>query len=111
MLLGHWEGRYGIFMDRNIWGTNQFPASPTPNDWHVFCGTNTASLSLLDGTNVAIATVGTTPNAETVVINPSSGLVTSEPSDWEVAEVLTWSRSLSVSEMTAATTWLQVCVC
>jgi len=77
----------------------------TDTDWLVMCGTNNGMRSYVDGINIAN---GDRQGAiDTQNINIQINGYATEQSDWAVAEIITWSRSLSDVEMVSASKYLQ----
>ena len=78
-------------------------------DWLIMCGSNGVELQLVDGiqprTNRAVRSGG--EGNQSLVINaPQSYLNPPQPSDWGVAEVITWDRVLTHEEMNGVMDYL-----
>ena len=98
-LHGHWKGRRGV-AHYDGWVTSK-DSRGTKMDWLVMCGTNKGQRAYVDGVNVATADRNGESGNKHLGINyaPNGGCCDGERSDWAVAEVITWDRSLSDDEM------------
>ena len=101
---GHDQGQAGVARYADQWNTGAVsPLSSLNSNWLVLCGQNAApNLFLANGRSVGV-TAGGIGNGETLRINPIGG---TEGSDFNVAEVVTWSRALTTSEMKGASQYL-----
>ena len=83
----------------------------TIDDWLVMCGTNSGRRAYADGVNVATNDLRGNSGHKHLGINiPPNGGLHEDPSDWRVAEVITWSRSLTGAEMKRVTEYLESAV-
>jgi len=106
VLHGHWNARRGVAHYEG-WVT------PSENrgvvdDWLVMCGTNNGQRAYVDGVNIATADrSGASGNKYLGINYAKDACCPNEVSDWAVAEVMTWTRSLSADEMLQVTRYLQ----
>ena len=106
-LHGHWNGRRGVaHYDRWVMDSQ---SRGTLTDWLVMCGTNKGQRAYVDGVNVATADRNGASGNKHLGINyaPNGGCCDGERSDWAVAEVITWDRSLSDDEMKQVSAYLE----
>ena len=119
-LHSHWGGYPGV-MHYSTWVTNLNSGEYPREDWIVACGTNNGRRHYVNGCN---KNQGYDPNGNSALklgihlnINANSYCSGScsgcsnmccygETSDYAVAEVITWSRSLSDEEFKLADAWL-----
>ena len=100
-LHGHWNGGAGI-AHYDGWVGASSNQMKNKDDWVIMCGTSNAVL--LHGKKVGTRGSNVAGN-QNVVIN--AGAQSGEKSDWAVAEIITWDRKLSESEMQDATAYLR----
>ena len=103
-LHGHHQGNVGkMYYEGWITPPTGFqPSYLSQDDWIVSCGTSGVNPVYTECTNTRSGnTVGQTTSKIAVNSNPFDSF-----SDFEVAEILTWPRVLSDSEMIAASTYL-----
>jgi uncharacterized repeat protein (TIGR02543 family) len=86
---GHWNQRAGVSYHQNVWMTSTSTISPVTN-WVL--GTDYASNYRLNGT--ALVTSGGGANLQPLGINAST-----EPSDFQVAEIILYDRALTLAEI------------
>ena len=92
------------------WVTND-QSKGTIDDWLVMCGTNKGRRAYADGVNVATDDRRGNSGHKHLGINiPPNGGLHEARSDWRVAEVITWSRSLTGAEMKRVTEYLESAV-
>ena len=100
-LHGHWSSRAGVAYYGGWLGSHS--SRQGLMDWVVLCGTS--KTILLHGKQVASRGNHVSGNQGVVINTGVHG--PSEPSDWGVAEVITWNRALSTKEMQDATAYLK----
>ncbi|MGA1706846.1 MAG: hypothetical protein ACO39X_07370, partial [Candidatus Nanopelagicaceae bacterium] len=77
-------------------------------DWNVMCGTNNGRVLFVDEVNVAQNDLrGAASNKYLGINHAKDACCAGERSDWAVAEVMTWSRTLSEDEMKRVTRYLR----
>ncbi|CAK0900410.1 unnamed protein product [Prorocentrum cordatum] len=117
-LHGHHAGRAGVaFYER--WMTPQRAHGVPPGvkstslDWIVMCATNAARRAYANSTSVAVDGPAPDSGHQSLGVNVGAtmrGELTAAgdvPSDWAVAEVITWNRELSDREMLDVSAYLQ----
>ena len=86
---GHWNQRAGVSYHEDVWMNSTSTVSPVTN-WVL--GTDYASNYRLNGT--ALVTTGGGANLRRLGINASS-----EPSDFQIAEIILYDRALTLAEI------------
>ena len=105
MLHGHYSARRGVayyegWMSQRTVGV--------VSDWNVMCGTNRGRRLYVDDINMAQGDLNGGSSDKYLGINYAKDACCShEKSDWAVAEIMTWSRSLSEDEMKRVTRYLR----
>ncbi len=98
-LSGHWGSKVGVAFHQN-WLTPYLIASENSDDWILSSDQN--DLYRAQGVDVSVARGGNPSFVSPLAINKYGA----ELSDWAVAMVLVYSRTLSLSEITQIERWL-----
>ena len=109
-LHGHHNGKRGV-AHYNGWVTTRVSVG-VMDDWLVMCGTNRGQRAYVDGVNRATHDRNGASITHDVYLGINyaqrcNGWACPQASDWAVAEVMTWTRSLSDAEMVQVTEYLR----